>query len=106
MIALDDFAEGAMENWGLITFRDAVLLYNQNGSTEKTKEHIALVICHEMAHQVHNKIFIEILKLGKSFWIRPGLEPGPVFWLPSKCTTTVLSKPPSDALSKYLLTRK
>uniref|UniRef100_A0A914CAV0 Aminopeptidase n=1 Tax=Acrobeloides nanus TaxID=290746 RepID=A0A914CAV0_9BILA len=51
MVALDDFAEGAMENWGLITFRDAALLYNQNGSTERTKEHIALVVCHEMAHQ-------------------------------------------------------
>lgn len=52
MIALDDFAEGAMENWGLITFRDAMLLYNQNGSTEKSKETIALVVCHEIAHQV------------------------------------------------------
>uniref|UniRef100_A0A7E4V7F3 Aminopeptidase n=1 Tax=Panagrellus redivivus TaxID=6233 RepID=A0A7E4V7F3_PANRE len=51
MLALDDFAEGAMENWGLITFRDAMLLYHPNSSTEKAKETVSLVLCHEMAHQ-------------------------------------------------------
>lgn len=48
---MDDFAEGAMENWGIITFRDAMLLYHPQRSTEKTRETIALVICHEFAHQ-------------------------------------------------------
>ncbi|CAJ0920566.1 unnamed protein product, partial [Mesorhabditis belari] len=51
LLALDDFAEGAMENWGLITFRDSSLLYNEKTSGELSKEHIALVICHEIAHQ-------------------------------------------------------
>lgn len=51
LVALDDFAEGAMENWGLITFRDAMLLYNPSSSTEKSKETVALVVCHEQAHQ-------------------------------------------------------
>ncbi|VDK44250.1 unnamed protein product [Anisakis simplex] len=52
MIALDDFAEGAMENWGMMTFRDEMLLHNSNTSTTKSKEIVALVVCHEYAHQV------------------------------------------------------
>lgn len=52
MIALSDFAEGAMENWGMITFRDGMLLHNPKRSTTRSKEMIALVICHEYAHQV------------------------------------------------------
>ena len=54
LIALDDFAEGAMENWGLITFRDSLLLYVENRSTTRTKEAVATVIVHELAHQVPN----------------------------------------------------
>lgn len=52
LLALDDFAEGAMENWGLITFRALILLYDRQRSTEKAKENTALVVCHEVAHQV------------------------------------------------------
>ena len=52
LLALNDFAEGAMENWGLVTFRDAMLLHDPDGSTTKSKEGISLVVCHEIAHQV------------------------------------------------------
>ncbi|VDD93523.1 unnamed protein product [Enterobius vermicularis] len=41
-----------MENWGLVTFRDAMLLHDPDGSTTKSKEGISLVVCHEIAHQV------------------------------------------------------
>ncbi|KAI6178426.1 Aminopeptidase [Aphelenchoides besseyi] len=50
LLALDDFAEGAMENWGLMTFRDVLLLYDDK-STEKMLEQAALVVAHEVAHQ-------------------------------------------------------
>ncbi|CAJ0564863.1 unnamed protein product, partial [Mesorhabditis spiculigera] len=43
--------KGAMENWGLVTFRDSALLYNEETCSTLNKEHIALVICHEIAHQ-------------------------------------------------------
>lgn len=52
MVALDDFSEGAMENWGLITYRDSMLLYDEDSSTTRVKESIAKVVCHELAHQV------------------------------------------------------
>ncbi|CAJ0593765.1 unnamed protein product [Cylicocyclus nassatus] len=51
LLALDDFSEGAMENWGLVTFRDSTILYNKQTTNAQTKEQIALIICHEVAHQ-------------------------------------------------------
>ena len=51
MIAIPDFAAGAMENWGAITFREAILLYDPKTSSTKTKQYIAEVISHEIAHQ-------------------------------------------------------
>lgn len=50
-IALSDFASGAMENWGCITFREQALLVDKDNTSLSTKEHVALVIAHELAHQ-------------------------------------------------------
>ena len=52
MIALPDFEAGAMENWGLITYREAYLLYDENIYSLSNKQHVAVVIAHELAHQV------------------------------------------------------
>lgn len=49
-IALPDFEAGAMENWGLITYRESALLAAPDASLE-TKKHVALVIAHEVSHQ-------------------------------------------------------
>jgi len=51
LIAVPDFAAGAMENWGAITFRETILLYDPKTSSTKTKQYIAEVISHEIAHQ-------------------------------------------------------
>jgi aminopeptidase N len=70
MIAVPDFAAGAMEvrqylscfesslnlwlsmqNWGLITYRETALLYRANASTLSAKHRVAEVIAHELAHQ-------------------------------------------------------
>jgi tricorn protease interacting factor F2/3 len=51
LIAIPDFASGAMENWGAITFRETILLYDPRTSSTKTKQYIAEVISHEIAHQ-------------------------------------------------------
>ncbi len=40
-----------MENWGAITFRETILLYDPKTSSTETKQHIAEVIAHEIAHQ-------------------------------------------------------
>ncbi|HEL0677922.1 TPA: M1 family metallopeptidase [Streptococcus equi subsp. zooepidemicus] len=49
-IALPDFSSGAMENWGLITYREIYLLVDGN-STARSRQNVALVVAHEIAHQ-------------------------------------------------------
>lgn len=51
MLAVPYLEAAAMENWGLITFKRA-LLSHSNKSGESTKLTSALVIAHEIAHQV------------------------------------------------------
>lgn len=51
LIALPDFAAGAMENWGAITFRENILLYDPKNSSTHTQQLIAEVVSHELAHQ-------------------------------------------------------
>ncbi|CAF2767718.1 unnamed protein product [Rotaria sp. Silwood2] len=51
MIAIADFGSGAMENWGLVTYRETYLLVDAHTSTQKTKQDVALVVAHELAHQ-------------------------------------------------------
>lgn len=50
-ISIPDFAAGAMENWGLVTYRESGLLYTEGKSTTQDKQAIAKVIAHEFAHQ-------------------------------------------------------
>ena len=52
MIAIPDFAAGAMENWGLITYRETAMLYQPGVSSEGNKQRVAVVVSHELAHQV------------------------------------------------------
>ena len=51
MIAIPDFSAGAMENWGLITYRETALLYEPGISSLMNKQYVALVVAHELAHQ-------------------------------------------------------
>lgn len=54
-MAIPDFLAGAMENWGLITFRETTLLVGNN-SSPIDKQLVTSVIAHELAHQVINII--------------------------------------------------
>lgn len=50
LIAIPDFASGAMENLGAITFRETALLVDENNSTRSELERVADVVSHENAH--------------------------------------------------------
>jgi len=49
-VALPDFSSGAMENWGLITYREVCLLADENTSVS-TRQYVAMVVAHETSHQ-------------------------------------------------------
>jgi aminopeptidase N len=50
MIAVPDFYYNAMENWGLITYRETAVLYKDESSSALSKQKVATVIGHELAH--------------------------------------------------------
>ncbi|KRL00486.1 M1 family metallopeptidase [Liquorilactobacillus capillatus] len=50
-LALPDFSAGAMENWGLVTYREAYLLLDPENTALEMKQIVATVIAHELAHQ-------------------------------------------------------
>ena len=50
-VALPDFSAGAMENWGCITYREVCMLVDPENATVASKQYVATVIAHELAHQ-------------------------------------------------------
>ena len=58
LFAIPDFAAGAMENWGLITYRETAILYDPESSSSSSKQRVAVVISHELAHQVIVVLFV------------------------------------------------
>lgn len=51
LIAIADFSAGAMENWGLVTYRETCLLVDEEHTSAVRRQWIALVVGHELAHQ-------------------------------------------------------
>ena len=52
MIAVPELSFGAMENWGLITYKEKYMLYTHGVSPESSLEDTTLTITHELAHMV------------------------------------------------------
>jgi aminopeptidase N len=51
LLALPDFGSGAMENWGLITFREQAMLVDPKNTSLIMKQYVANVVAHELTHQ-------------------------------------------------------
>jgi alanyl aminopeptidase len=51
LVAVPDFQSGAMENPGLITFRDTALLLDEARASARTRYYTASIVAHELAHQ-------------------------------------------------------
>lgn len=51
LLAVHEFSHGAMENWGLITYRTTALLFDDYASDQKYKNRVVYVVAHELAHQ-------------------------------------------------------
>lgn len=52
MVAVPEFAMGAMENWGLVTYREVDLLIDPSTASNSQKQRVCTVVAHELAHQV------------------------------------------------------
>ncbi|XP_053172671.1 aminopeptidase N-like [Scomber japonicus] len=69
-IALPDFNAGAMENWGLITYRETALLYDPILSSAGNKERVTTVIAHELAHMWFGNLVT--MRWWNDLWLNEG----------------------------------
>ncbi|CAJ0564651.1 unnamed protein product, partial [Mesorhabditis spiculigera] len=70
LIAIPDYSMGAMENWGLITFREIALLFDPAKTSTKQKTYVALVIAHELAHLWFGDLVT--MKWWTDLWLKEG----------------------------------
>lgn len=70
LIAIPDFGAGAMENWGLITYRETSLLYSETETSADAKQWIAVVVAHELAHQWFGDLVT--MKWWNDLWLNEG----------------------------------
>nr|CAD7433373.1 unnamed protein product [Timema monikensis] len=70
MIAIPDFVSGAMEHWGLVTFRETLMLYDPNISSTANQQRVALVVAHELAHMWFGNLMT--LKWWNDLWLNEG----------------------------------
>ncbi|KAF2350322.1 Peptidase M1 membrane alanine aminopeptidase N-terminal, partial [Trinorchestia longiramus] len=70
MIAIPDFVSGAMEHWGLITYRETNLLYDTAGSSSYNQQRVASVVSHELAHMWFGNLMT--LSWWDDLWLNEG----------------------------------
>ncbi|OCT86838.1 aminopeptidase Ey [Xenopus laevis] len=69
-VALPDFNAGAMENWGLVTYRETALLFDDQVSSIGNKERVVTVIAHELAHQWFGNLVT--IRWWNDLWLNEG----------------------------------
>ncbi|XP_028036144.1 aminopeptidase N-like [Bombyx mandarina] len=82
--AVPDFAAGAMENWGLVIYREVALLVTEGVTTTATRQNIARIICHENVHMWYGN------EVGPLSWTYTWLNEGFATFFESFATDLVL----------------
>ncbi|KAF5274559.1 hypothetical protein FQA39_LY07171 [Lamprigera yunnana] len=70
LIAIPDFNMGAMENWGLITYRETAILYDPVETSTAAHQWVAIVVTHEIAHQWFGNLVT--MKWWNDLWLNEG----------------------------------
>lgn len=70
LIAIPDFGSAAMENWGAVTFRETAILVDKENTSQSTKQWVAIVIAHELAHQWFGNLVT--MKWWTDLWLNEG----------------------------------
>ena len=70
LVSIPSFASGAMENWGLITFRKTSLLFSKDNSFIRSKKIIANTVCHELAHMWFGNLVT--MRWWNDLWLNEG----------------------------------
>ncbi|XP_058809156.1 puromycin-sensitive aminopeptidase-like [Phymastichus coffea] len=95
LVTVADFSFGAMENWGLITYREAILLVDPKNSSALKKQQAALTIAHEVAHQWFGNL------VTMEWWTHLWLNEGYASFMEYLCIDNLF--PEYDIWSEFLI---
>ncbi|WKY13359.1 hypothetical protein Q1695_004291 [Nippostrongylus brasiliensis] len=70
MIAIPDFETGAMENWGMITYREAKIIYDEAVYSVRQRQGLRTTVAHELAHQWFGNLVT--MKWWDDLWLNEG----------------------------------
>eukprot|EP01065_Artemidia_motanka_P038148 TRINITY_DN47000_c0_g1_i1.p1 TRINITY_DN47000_c0_g1~~TRINITY_DN47000_c0_g1_i1.p1 ORF type:complete len:884 (+),score=298.07 TRINITY_DN47000_c0_g1_i1:58-2709(+) len=82
MVAIPDFAQGAMENWGLVTYREIDLLCDEATASCASKQRVCNTVAHELAHQWFGNLVT--MTWWDDLWLNEGFATWLANWISDK----------------------
>ena len=98
LVAVPDFYIGAMENWGLLTFRETSLLFERGEASTSSQQYVSILVTHEVAHQWFGNL------VGVEWWDQLWLKEGFATWISFLAVDKIF--PEFDIWSQFLTSEK